>query len=144
MIACHTIDVSSNAAVLLLSAQITRNEKEGGDDKGDMYRRLALWYEWIDAVVLLGVGGTHYRVLHLFTALRYLENIFSDPFCKAAHAVTGKTEAISGVISKGISSFALSAMIKSTKMITIAAKNSCNWSLMYFVVAVDNYQISCM
>lgn len=82
---------------------------------------------------------THYRRLHLFAALRYLESIFSDPFCKPAHAVTGKTEAISDVISMGISSFTLSAMIKSTKMITIAAKNSCNWSLMYFVVAVNNY-----
>lgn len=54
MIVCHTIHVNSSVAVLLLSAQITRNEKEREDDKGDTYRRLALWYEWIDAVVLLG------------------------------------------------------------------------------------------
>lgn len=45
MIVCHTIHVNSNAAVLLLPAQITRNEKERGNDKGDMYQRSALWYE---------------------------------------------------------------------------------------------------
>lgn len=59
---------------------------------------LTLWFYW--------EGDTHYRVLHLFAALQYLESVFSDAFCKRAHAVTGKTEAISGVISKGISSFA--------------------------------------
>lgn len=45
MVACHTIHVNSNAAVLLLSVQITRNEKERGNDKGDMYWGLVLWYE---------------------------------------------------------------------------------------------------
>lgn len=59
--------MSSSAAVLLLFAQITRNEKEREDDKGDMYRRLALWYEQIYAVALWG-GGAHYRMLDVFAA----------------------------------------------------------------------------
>lgn len=45
MTACHIIHMNSNAAVFLLSAKIARSEMERGDDKGDMYWRLALWYE---------------------------------------------------------------------------------------------------
>lgn len=45
MMVCGTVHMKSNAAVLLLPAQITRNERERGGDRGDMDQRGALWYE---------------------------------------------------------------------------------------------------
>lgn len=45
MIVCGMIHMNSNAAVLLLSAQIARNERERGGDRGDMNLRGELWPE---------------------------------------------------------------------------------------------------
>lgn len=78
---CGTVHMNSNAAVLLLPAQITRNERERGGGRGiwigEGYcgmNKLTLWFYW--------AGGHCYRRLHLFAAFPYLESIFSDPFCK--------------------------------------------------------------